>query len=74
MQRLDRAVFIEVKIDNQLGLGRLDLQGAFMPPWCSVYHLYGPLRQCSQILREMFIHALSILDAVCNEIIGWLSF
>ena len=38
-------------------------------PAGSVYHLYGAIWQCHQVLHKVIVHALSDLDAMCNEII-----
>ena len=43
-------------------------------PAGSVYHLYGAIWQCHQVLHKVVVHALSDLDAMCNEIIDRLPF
>ena len=43
-------------------------------PAGSVYHLYGAIWQCHQVLRKVVVHALSDLDAMCNKIIDRLPF
>ena len=43
-------------------------------PAGSVYHLYGAIWQCHQVLHKVVVHALSDLDAMCNKIIDRLPF